>query len=75
MKSLWNGNNKGQIHKYVYSGALTQDELKLLNDLIAFNCRYEDAFFNKDIDNSILEMIDNVIDDKLKSRFFDIKGC
>ena len=67
MKSLWNGNNKGQIHKYVYSGALTQDELKLLNDLIAFNCRYEDAFFNKDIDNSILEMIDNVIDDKLKS--------
>lgn len=68
MKSLWNGNNnKEQIHRYVYSGALTQDELKLLNDLIAFNCRYEDAFFNKDIDNNILEMIDNVIDDKLKS--------
>lgn len=68
MKSLWNGNNnKEQIHRYVYSGALTQDELKLLNDLIAFNCKYEDAFFNKDIDNNILEMIDTVIDDKLKS--------
>ena len=35
--------------------------------MLIFNQRYEEAFFNTKIDVDILELIDSVIDDKLKS--------
>ena len=67
MNSLRDKNNHNiLINKNTYVRGFTEDELSLLNDLIIFNCRYQEAFFNNDIDNDILKMIDNVIDEKLK---------
>ena len=67
MNSLRDKNNHNiLINKSSYTRGFTKDDLSLLNDLIIFNCKYQDAFFNTDIDNDILKMIDNVIDEKLK---------
>ena len=67
MKGLGDRDNHNiLINKSSYTRGFTKDDLSLLNDLIIFNCKYQDAFFNTDIDNDILKMIDNVIDEKLK---------
>ena len=68
MKSLRNRNdNNASINKVTFASAFTGDELNLLNDLLTFNYKYEEAFFNNKIDEDILEMIDSIIEEKLKS--------
>ena len=55
------------IKKSSYTRGFTEDELNLLNDLLIFNYKYEEAFFNNKIDEDVLEIIDSVIEEKLKS--------
>ena len=67
MKSLRNRNdNNTSINKVTFARGFTEDELKLLDDLITFNCKYGEVFFNENRDTEILKMIDNIIDEKLK---------
>ena len=68
MKSLRNRNdNNTSINKVTFARGFTEDELKLLDDLITFNCKYGEVFFNENRDNEILKMIDNIIDEKINS--------
>lgn len=48
MKSLRNRNdNNTSINKVTFARGFTEDELNLLNDLLIFNYKYEEAFFNR----------------------------
>lgn len=67
MDDLKNENNNILTNKKIDAKGFSDNELNLLNDLITFNRRYEEAFFNNKIDNDILEMIDNIIDEKVQS--------
>lgn len=68
MNGLGDKNNHNiLINKSSYTRVFTKDELSLLNDLLIFNYKYEEAFFNNKIDEDILEMIDSIIEEKLKS--------
>ena len=68
MNGLGDKNNHNiLINKSSYTRGFTKDELNLLNDLLTFNYKYEEAFFNNKIDEDILEMIDSIIEEKLKS--------
>lgn len=68
MNGLGDKNNHNiLINKSSYTRVFTKDELSLLNDLLIFNYKYEEAFFNNKIDENILEMIDSIIEEKLKS--------
>lgn len=66
MKSLRNNQNK-LLDIFSYNNAFTKDELKLFYDLIAFTYKYEEVFFNDDIDDEVLNLIDSVIDEKINS--------
>lgn len=59
--------NKILIDKRSYARGFSSNELNLLDDLITFNRRYEEAFFNRETDNDILKMIDTIINEKIKS--------
>lgn len=59
--------NKILIDKRSYTRGFSSNELNLLDDLITFNRRYEEAFFNRETDNDILKMIDTIINEKIKS--------
>lgn len=66
MKSL--RNNKNILHNIIsYNNAFTKKELELYYDLITFTLKYEEVFFNDDIDDEILNLIDNIIDEKINS--------
>lgn len=66
MKSL--SNNKNILHNIIsYNNAFTKKELELYYDLITFTLKYEEVFFNDDIDDEILNLIDNIIDEKINS--------
>ena len=66
MKSL--RNNKNVLHNIIsYNNAFTKKELELYYDLITFTLKYEEVFFNDDIDDEILNLIDNIIDEKINS--------
>lgn len=68
MKGLGDRDNHNiLIKKSSYTRGFTEDELNLLNDLLIFNYKYEEAFFNNKIDEDVLEIIDSVIEEKLKS--------
>ena len=69
MRNLKDRNDKIKFNsiKYKCRSGFSNEELTLLEDLLIFNQRYEEAFFNTKIDVDILELIDSVIDDKLKS--------
>lgn len=68
MKGLGDRDNHNiLINKSSYTRGFTEDELNLLNDLLIFNYKYEEAFFNNKIDEDVLEIIDSVIEEKLKS--------
>lgn len=68
MKSLRNRNdNNTSINKVTFTSAFTGDELNLFYDLITFTLKYEEVFFNDDIDDEILNLIDNIIDEKINS--------
>lgn len=68
MKSLRNRNdNNTSINKVTFARGFTEDELKLFYDLIAFTLKYEEVFFNDDIDDEVLNLIDRVIDEKINS--------
>lgn len=61
-------NNKNILHNIIsYNNAFTKDELKLFYDLIQFTLKYEEVFFNDDIDDEVLNLIDSIIDEKINS--------
>ena len=62
-----NSNNSRSISDNRYDRCFSEDELNLLNDLITFNYRYGEVFFNENRDIKILKMIDNIIDEKINS--------
>lgn len=66
MKSLRSKDEKKSFYNLIYNNPFTDDELCLFYDLIAFNHRYEEAFFTSEPDENILKMIDSVISEKLK---------
>ena len=73
MNGLGDKNNHNiLINKSSYTRGFTKDELNLLNDLLIFNYKYEEAFFNNKIDEDVLEIIDSVIEEKLKSISSDL---
>ncbi len=59
--------NNISTNKVTFARAFTKDELNLLDDLITFNCKYGEVFFNENRDTEILKMIDNIIDEKINS--------
>ena len=67
MKSLRDRNDKIAFNSVKHKRGFSNEELTLLEDLLIFNRRYEEVFFNTKIDDDKLELIDSVIDDKLKS--------
>ena len=68
MKSLRNRNdNNTSINKVTFTSAFTGDELNLFYDLIQFTLKYEEVFFNDDIDDEVLNLIDRIIAEKINS--------
>lgn len=61
-----NSNNSRSISDNRHNRCFSEEDLYLLDDLITFNCKYGEVFFNENRDTEILKMIDNIIDEKLK---------
>ncbi len=61
-----NSNNSRLISDNRHNRRFSEEDLYLLDDLITFNCKYGEVFFNENRDTEILKMIDNIIDEKLK---------
>ena len=62
-----NGNYSRLISDNRHNRCFSEEELNLLDDLITFNCKYGEVFFNENRDINILKMIDNIIDEKINS--------
>lgn len=61
-----NDNYSRLISDNRHNRCFSEEDLYLLDDLITFNCKYGEVFFNENRDTEILKMIDNIIDEKLK---------